>query len=201
MKEFFIGLDLGQAQDPTAVAILERIPVKLPPGTHPSRDVYRYQCEHIERLPLGTRYPDIVDFTAKLLQWPEIKQNESTLVIDATGVGAPVADLFTQARIPFTGVIITGGDTVNREGSMYRVPKRILVSTLQVILQGERLDIAPHSEREALLAEMQNFRVSVTEAANDTYGGRSGTHDDMVLAVALAAWIGERGRGARVYSF
>ncbi len=35
------------------------------------------------------------------------------------------------------------------------------------------------------------FKVTITEAANDTYGGRSGAHDDIVLAVAPAAWKAE----------
>ena len=41
---------------------------------------------------------------------------------------------------------------------------------------------------ETLAKEMQGFQVKITEAANETYEGRSGTHDDCVLAIALPAW-------------
>ena len=34
--------------------------------------------------------------------------------------------------------------------------------------------------------------LTITKAFNDTYGGRAGTHDDMVLAIALAAWKAEQ---------
>ena len=40
---------------------------------------------------------------------------------------------------------------------------------------------------------MENFRVKVTDAANETFGAwRERPHDDLVLAVAIAAWQAER---------
>ncbi len=39
---------------------------------------------------------------------------------------------------------------------------------------------------------MQNFKVKITTSANETFGAwREGQHDDMVLSVAMAAWLGE----------
>ena len=44
-----------------------------------------------------------------------------------------------------------------------------------------------------LIRELETFRVKITEAANETFGAwREGQHDDLLLAVALAAWAGER---------
>ena len=44
-----------------------------------------------------------------------------------------------------------------------------------------------------LLREMHNFRVKITAAANETFSPwREGDHDDLVLAVAVAVWQGER---------
>jgi hypothetical protein len=94
-------------------------------------------------------------------------------------------------------VVITGGDAVTQGDGLTRVPKRILVSTLQVLLQSERLKVAPNPLREVLVSEMLAFQVTISEAANDTYGGRTGTHDDLVLAVALAAWRGQNWREPR----
>lgn len=184
MSKYFIGLDLGQSADSTAIAVSERI---APPATTlpPS-----YLCGHLERLPLGTHYPAIVEFVGKLMQTPELK-GQSTLVIDATGVGRPVCDMFTQAGLEHVAVTITGGDRVNFEGGAARVPKRILVSTLQVLLQSKRLDVAPHMLREILIQELLAFQVTISEAANDCYEGRKGAHDDMVLAIALSTWRGE----------
>ncbi len=44
-------------------------------------------------------------------------------------------------------------------------------------------------EAETLMNELLNFEVKITAAANDVYGAwREGTHDDLVLAVALTCW-------------
>lgn len=43
-----------------------------------------------------------------------------------------------------------------------------------------------------LINELLSFKVKITPNAHDTYGTwREGVHDDLVLAVALAYWIGE----------
>ena len=115
MEKFTIGLDLGQAQDYTALSVFER------KGANPPHD---YECRHLERFELGTRYPAIVERVKELLNTPPLK-HQSTLVIDASGVGRPVCDMFQQAGLAYTGVTITGGDATSRDGNMFRVPKRL----------------------------------------------------------------------------
>jgi hypothetical protein len=70
-----------------------------------------------------------------------------------------------------------------------------LVGVLQVLLQTRRLRIAQALPEAAILAkELETFQVKITAAANEAFGAwREGQHDDLVLAVALAAWAGERG--------
>src|SRR5437867_1793593 len=63
--DFILGLDLGQAQDPTAMEILKRRPA-LDADGRPTRDAWgrlqhRLDCVHLERWPLGTPYPTIVE--------------------------------------------------------------------------------------------------------------------------------------------
>ena len=38
--------------------------------------------------------------------------------------------------------------------------------------------------------KMLDFRVTVSDAGHDSWGGRD--HDDLVLALAVACWFGER---------
>ena len=43
--------------------------------------------------------------------------------------------------------------------------------------------------------ELQEFRVRLTAKGRDTYAARSGEHDDLVIAVALAVWFGNLAQG------
>ena len=186
MSTFFVGLDLGQASDPTALAAVERLD-GLGGGNAD------YHVRHVERAPLGTPYPRIISYIASLLAHDELRDRTS-LVVDATGVGAPVVDMLVQSGLSPVAVTITAGEAVTRDGAAYRVPKRDLASVLQVLLQCERLKIADAiPEARLLVQEMLAFRVKITANAQDTYGAwRGGAHDDLVLAVALACWYGQQ---------
>jgi hypothetical protein len=92
-------------------------------------------------------------------------------------------------------VTITSGHAVTQaEDRSWHVPKKELVTSLQVLMQSRRLQMARSLPDAAMLVrELQNFQVKITAAANETFGvWRDGQHDDLVLAVALASWWGER---------
>jgi hypothetical protein len=78
-------------------------------------------------------------------------------------------------------------------GSLY-VPKKELVSTLQVLLQLRRLQVARTLPEALLLVkELEHFRVNVTTPRAETFESwREGKNDGLVFAVALAAWVGEQ---------
>jgi len=183
LASFFVGLDLGQSNDYTAVSILERVGDHLQNG---------YQVRHLERV-RNVPYPQIVDKVASMLHSPALESG-ADLVVDQTGVGAPVVDLFQQAGLYPIGVLIHGGDRVSSEGGAWRVPKRDLVGSLQVLFQSGRLKISKKLPLASMLqAELLNFKVKIDpRTAHDSYSAwREQDHDDLVLSVALAAWWGE----------
>lgn len=179
MSSYHIGLDLGQAADYTALAVIEWTPDAL-------------KVRHLQRFPLGTVYPAIVDAVADLMtRLPEYP----TLAVDATGVGRPVVDLFRVKRLRLAAVTITGGDATTQEGVNWRIPKRDLVGAVAVALQTNRLKIARDLPDAATLTrELLNFKVTIDpKTAHDSYSSwRESDHDDLVLAVALAVWSAER---------
>jgi hypothetical protein len=182
---FILGLDLGQAQDFTAVAAAEVIPSEPP----------AYHLRHLERLRLGTPYPVVVAHVKTLLTREPLR-GCTDLVVDATGVGPPVVDLLRDAGLSPVAVTIHGGDTVSEEkgGDRWRVPKRDLVATLQVLLQTGRLKVAEAlPDAATLVRELLAYQVKLSDRGHDSYNAREGAHDDLVLAVALAVWWGERG--------
>jgi hypothetical protein len=99
-------------------------------------------------------------------------------------------------------ITITSGHVVSQPAwDHFHVPKRDLVSAVQVLLQSRRLSIAPAlPDADILKQELANFHIKVTTAAHDTYGAwREGAHDDLVLALAVAMWYGSQQRAPGDY--
>lgn len=195
---YIIGLDLGQAQDYTAIAVMEVIPPQTVPSEKTSDDP-TYHVRHLERV-RGIPYPVVVDRVREIIRQLG-PANDTSLILDYTGVGRPVSDLFRQAGIRHYAVTIHGGDQVTHEGTHYRVPKRDLVSSVLVVLQAGHLKIASSLPDAAVLVkELENFKVKIDPAtAHDSYSAwREGVHDDLVLAVSLAVWYARKNSQNRV---
>jgi hypothetical protein len=200
-SEYIFGIDLGQMSDYAALALLESH------YTGATADKPEFDVTYLHRWPIGTPYPKIVAGVATMLDaepfsrliyyglhGTETLHAPVTLAIDATGVGRPVVDMFAERGLHgnLLPITITGGHQARYDNGGYLVPKRILVSTLQVALQNKRLRVASKlPEAATLTRELQDFQLTFTENANDTYEGRKGAHDDLVLAVALGLWAGK----------
>ena len=189
-----VGIDVGQAHDPTAIAIVSKLTTTaaepllehVNPETRP-----RYEVHHLERLPLGMPYPAQVDRLEGLLCRPPLNRMGPRVLVDYTGVGRPVFDMFKgrHALRRAQGVVITGGRDTTRHGPGWSVPKGELVSKLQALLHAGELHIAASlPDAPVLLRELQDFRVRFTESGNATFNAREGAHDDLVLALALAVF-------------
>lgn len=200
-SEFFVGLDLGQAKDPSAISAVER--VMVPTGNFvrdpKSGDIVQacrgiYRVRHLMRPQLGTSYVRIVETVVGMLQKPELAG--AKLVVDFTGVGAAVTDMLRKAGLDPVAVYIHGGDKVtDRENGGFNVPKRDLAGVLQMLLQTQRLHIRQSMPlAEVFMRELLNFKVKINIATgHDSYEAlREGDHDDLVLCVAIPCWYAER---------
>jgi len=197
---YVLGLDLGPMNQPSALAIIGWNLLPRPaPGTLLTRP--HYSCPTLERWPAGTPYRDVTAAVARFLHSPVLARTSPTLVIDDTGVGAPVVgmviDDLTRARVEghfCIASISDGHETKHPGNSQWEVPKRTLVSVMQVLLQRRRLHIASElPEAQTLVKELHTFRSKVSLVRNDTLElWREREHDDLVLAMALACWWAER---------
>ena len=114
----------------------------------------------MERLPLGTPYPGIVGHIGRLMG----KLPSAELVIDFTGVGRPVFDMFRFSGITPVGVLITSGAAETGGGPIYGVPKLDLVSRLQALLHEGRLKIHKDlAEADTLVRELQDFAANLPQ--------------------------------------
>jgi hypothetical protein len=126
---YYLGLDLGQSSDYTALCVLEE-PVwvgpqwksQVPPfrsGWVSPADIapshLRYAIKearrrgrppnpplfvrHLERFSLGTKYTAIVERVRELIETPPLAGKPAVLLVDKTGVGAGVIDQFEHRGI------------------------------------------------------------------------------------------------------
>ena len=216
--EYFVGVDLGQSRDYTALAVVERVEMAgdWDAATFTHRIEAALRLRYTERVPLGTSYPEVVKRVGRVMRSGALAAGTRHLVVDATGVGRPVVDLLRQeiraqasgewvGGIPVMAgwcrlwpVVITGGDAEGTGGGCYYVPKRDLVVGLQVLMQQGGLQIASGlREGAALVREMAEVRVRTTGGGREQYGvWKDGEHDDLVLALGLACWAVKKTRPA-----
>jgi hypothetical protein len=202
---WIVAADLGQANDFTAICCLEKTTGVLDGnsewerhcgvGLLPQRKTERLAVRHLERLPLGLSYVDVVQHVKMLLARPPLDDPQTVLVIDESGVGRAVGDIFVQHGMRPKRITITAG---SEEASIngfdrWHVAKQILVSRLDAALHTGLLRIAKElREAGPLSEEMKNFQRSVSASGRATYSARATMHDDLVLSVSLACWWATR---------
>jgi hypothetical protein len=189
------GLDLGKLRDFTAFA-----PCRRDPG----EDGAVYTVLSLKRFELGTTYPKMVEKVTEWMTAPALRS--ARLVIDQTGVGVAVVDMF-RADANLAGrvvpVLITGGASTGWRQGAFHVSKVQLVSALQSVVSGRRLRI----EKDMLLArelmqELKKFSEKITKAGNQQFEAwREAEHDDLVLALALPIWVAENQPILKVITF
>lgn len=194
-----IGIDIGKKSDPSAIVVAQGVyRGKLRVGSirEFNKDVH-YLIPFLERLPLGTKYPEqikrflkVIEETAKRCQWecppPEV-------FVDVTGVGEGIADTL-EPVVQKLGLLrinrcrFTHGDRVTRDAYQFSIGKEWMANRLQILSEAQRIHLDRNStEARALSEELLNFDIEVNENGGAKYGAmRPGTHDDLVVALALA---------------
>ena len=194
----FVGLDLGQTHQYSALAVLER---RIAARGRTLADFRPpYALRHLARFPPGTPYPQIAGAVRALLQTPAV--SGAMLMLDVTGVGKAVKELFhdelyNQVFCTFVPLAVVGSGPALAAGGPscgIPVPKLELVGTMQVLLQTQRLKIAESlPEAPVLVRELETFRAAPPVLRGESVEQwRERDHDDLVLAVAVAAWVGEQ---------
>lgn len=196
-REFFLGLDLGKLRDSSALTLLERYSIRDGWDPYYRCDVYKSNAvlRLAERVPLGTSYPAVVERVRTVIDQVAIL-GPVKLGVDATGVGQSVVDALRAANLKahLIPITITGADHATRLRGGFTVPKEDLIVGLQMMFsRSELLLPATLPLRTELINELLRMGRNLRAIGSG--------HDDLVLALALAAWclrehkdIGERSR-------
>lgn len=158
-----------------------------------------YEVTHVEHLPAGTPYPNIVRRVVDArvdVQRRRVVTQPGSIYVNAPAVGPEVIDIFRALDLDATYVDIDGGDggDSGNDGNRGAGPGRAqgapethmdaLVDHFQVLLHAGRLDLSPRDGGDGgnvLADELAAVEVVVTGA-----GGRTYRHTGAVL---IALWL------------
>ena len=192
LPDYLIGLDLGQVNDFTALAVVER----------PVAGAARLRSRFIRfgicsAWPLGMPYPQIVPAVARLAtgaHWRAVTRLW-WLIRRASAGPSWTCSVSTLVRVPIVPVTITAGKQRTATWTARACAEERVGHLSSVVVAKPTSQSGPKDclMLRSLVRELLDFRVKITVAANETFGTwREGQHDDLVLAVALACWQAER---------
>ena len=199
---FCLSVDLGSENDYTAFSLIERVE-KVQGNTIPSYNSRPIRKEpiivtaelhlvHMERVPLKTPYPTVVEKIGFIVNRPEFVDNIA-LIVDRTGVGIPVIQMMYQRGLAPIGITIHGGDRVTTSKDNYGVPKRDLVTALLNAYYMKRFKTKSPEEMPIIKEfrdELAGFQMKINKMTlNDSYESwLERIHDDLVMSAAMGCW-------------
>ena len=202
-----LGLDIGQRRDPTALCVVETS--EQPTGRTLHRQDGPHFCDSagcrpemedvfevrsVGRLPLATKYPQVGERVAEVVVELNERGIRPYLLADATGVGVAALDIIrsalADADVLISAVTFTSGTKLkgNLGSPEVSMPKEVLVSRLQALLQTNRIRMPDNDRTRALAEELKTYEVRITERTANLQAGafKTGAHDDMATALGLA---------------
>lgn len=188
----FLGVDLGQRQDHSALALLDL------QWKYVGRCAATYEwvfeplltLRGLHRFPLNTSYLEVqemlIDFLGEIDHRFDLAiPPRRDLIIDAGGPGGPMVDWLRRSLprgVELKPVLITSGHAEGRHSDGYRtIPRRTLITELILMINYRTLTIPPGLVHwDTLVAEMLQIR---GENGHPVADG----HDDLVMALGLGA--------------
>lgn len=150
---YVMGVDLAKVTDYTVIAVYDRAT---------NAQVYQDRFQTLE-------WP----FQKEKIKAIAEKYNKALVVLDATGVGDPIADDLARFGVNVEPFKIS------------EISKKELIEKLSIWIDQRRIRMF---NSEAILYEFDNFSYEIGSTGKIRYGAKEGYHDDIVMAHALAVW-------------
>jgi len=199
-RRFIIGQDVGKRNDPSSFTIIKDEQVPLPrwgKGFKQLQGDRTMSVVQAFRLPLKMPYAEQANFVLQLLGDAALEES-AHLYVDATGVGAAYCELLDNLHIRYRPVHITSGDSWSEfEHEKYRVSKMWLLNAFSVAMQSGALKISENiDDITQLKKELEDFQVGLTATGQITANSTAMSHDDLILATAIAYFGASTYKGA-----
>lgn len=150
---YVIGADLAKVQDWTVITVYDR---------ENNNQVYQDRFQTLE-------WP----FQKKKIYEIAKKYNNALLMLDATGVGDPIADDLLRSGVAVEPIKITNE------------LKKEMIEKLSIWIEQRRFSMINMAET---LFEFDNYSYEISSSGRIMYSARVGFHDDIVTSHALAIW-------------
>jgi len=141
----------------------------------------------------GLDYPVMVNWVIGILKMPQFNHGEPPkFVMDASGVGVAVSDMFKAKGIRHTGITFSKGNICTRTGPRITLGKPRLIGKFLAAFDSGKVQVNsgqplwPQMER-----EMLSFRAEMKENGYTKFEAEEGENDDLLISLAMAVWYGE----------
>jgi hypothetical protein len=150
---YVMGVDLAKVRDFTVITVYDRAT---------NRQVYQDRFQTFEWPFQKTKIKSVSDH-----------YNRALVMLDATGLGDPIADDLTRAGVPVEPFKIT------------EQSKKDIIEKLSVWIEQKQLHMLSLPET---LLEFDNFSYEIGPTGRIRYTAPEGYNDDIVISHALAVW-------------
>lgn len=148
---YVMGVDLAKVQDYTVISVYDR---------SNNNQVYQTRFNQIE-------YPYV---KRKIIETSR-HYNNALVILDATGLGDPIADDLLRENVPVEPFKLTN------------TSKKELIEKLAIYIEQQKIKIINIPET---IAELENFTYDISNSGRITYNAPVGFHDDIVISHGLA---------------
>ena len=188
---YFVGLDLGLKTDFSAISIIER---RYEEETECFETFEKpvFNLTYLEKFQIP--YPEVVQKIKILFQDSRLRERGS-LIVDASGLGAPVISMLEEDRLKPVSIVITAGDVASETKDGFHVPRRHIIGVLMAVFQSARLKVSADLQLAgAFVEELENLTYKIKkENGAMTYETMSQkVHDDLVMATGISLWYAAR---------
>ena len=198
-----LSQDIGKKQDATTSGAFTITPEFYDGGDGKRRVATFLDVGFLDKRRLS--YMELGEYTKEMMQSLSFG-DQSALLIDGTGIGEAVYDIYSALGMSPVKIIFTSGETASIERnrdtftnnsklfnniSGYKVPKVDLVSAAQVIFQQGRIRFAQDIDfRDECFQQLQAFVGKVNEKTHNVkYENlEDDIHDDFVTMILQACW-------------
>lgn len=188
--KIILGLDLGQQYDYSVLSVIEI--KENHTSTITETVLHKYKLIFLHKFTLKTPYTTVVSWIVDFIK-TSFDPNIYVLVVDYGGPGRPVVDLFEEHDLNLVAITTTGGlEAVWKSGTRVTVPKRELITSLEVAFQSYKLMVHKNiSFLKDLEKEILNFEATTRARNNVKLEAAYAHHDDIIMSISMAIWYAE----------